>query len=196
MRYVLVCITHDGQKVYCSSVGKALCQYSQTTDTEFYADPFKAIRFEYDPKEYAEKLAAKKPAYSRAKYFTEKAPGFEDGQVVGYINLTEERVVERTYECAAWYTRIQLKPGRYEVKAHLNNNEWWFGTSIPGTVVSDYFQSLFCGNAIGERYDTSQNKGKADEWAVSWRPFYGYERDAVPKAWNFEATNMKLKEVI
>lgn len=200
MRYVLCCKTHDGKKVYCSQVSGALIDWKAgPTDTEFYADPMKAIRFEYDPKDLAQKLTAKKPAYSRAEYFTEKAPDFEEGQVVGHINLTEECVVERTYECAAWYTRIKLKPGKYEVVARRQDwggRDWIFNAQIPGEVVSDYFQSLYCGVSIGSQYDTTKNKGKPEVWGVTWRPFYKYEADSVTKAWQFVATNLKMKEAV
>jgi hypothetical protein len=42
--------------------------------------------------------------------------------------------------------------------------EYRAGYRVAGTIVSDYFQSLWCGNRIGSAYDTEQNKGKPAEW--------------------------------
>lgn len=75
------------------------------------------------------------------------------------------------YETAAWYKTIRLDKGEHPISAEFRNeNEIvdlvWF--SIPGIVVEDYFQSLWCGVPIGGRYDLNKNKGKQATWRSSF----------------------------
>lgn len=76
------------------------------------------------------------------------------------------QAVERTkhYECAAWFTRIRVEPGRYPVMAEVEDGRVrdhpGLMVSMPGTIVEDNFQPLFGGNAIDKAYDRKQNAGK------------------------------------
>jgi len=99
---------------------------------------------------------------------------------IGTITIKEGDVRDRLYECAAWYTRIELEPGTYPVYGIYEKygyayreevrDKWylkWVSYSVPGTIVEDNFQSLFCGNPVGKSYDRTQNAGKADTWHAS-----------------------------
>ena len=71
------------------------------------------------------------------------------------------------FETAAWFETVALSPGEYPIEGDFGvDGELADGTGfkIPGTIVKDSFQSLFCGNAVGEAYDREQNVGKSAVW--------------------------------
>ena len=86
-------------------------------------------------------------------------------QIGWYYQRKEEVVCYAGYECAAWYENINLTPGRYPIM--VDDYSEWKGEVrgrraciiVDGTVVNDYFGSLFCGMPIGS-YDSTKNKGK------------------------------------
>lgn len=98
---------------------------------------------------------------------------------IGWYNLKEDTVFYNNgYECAAWYEQIAVPAGRYpvvvydyrlsnrgEVEGHVNSCV----ICMEGTIVSDYFGSLFCGMSIGKVYDTKQNAGKSTHYCE--RPY-------------------------
>ena len=96
---------------------------------------------------------------------------------IGWYNLKEDKGFHYAdYECAAWYENVEVKAGKYpvfvydyrvldkdgEIGGHVNSAY----VSMPGTIVSDYFGTLFCGNPISD-YDEKKNAGKSSEYKTS-----------------------------
>ena len=91
---------------------------------------------------------------------------------IGWYNLKEDKeFCNRGFECAAWYENILVKAGKYpvevydfrirereegkEIESHINGAY----VSMEGTIVSDYFGSMFCGVPVGT-YDGDKNAGQ------------------------------------
>ena len=92
--------------------------------------------------------------------------------LIGYMILSDATTYTNLFECAAWYEKIQVPAGKYPVFATVKNGEVddiWY--SLPGTITSDYFQPLFCGNRIGSQYDIFKNTGKATVHRGSFRAY-------------------------
>jgi hypothetical protein len=70
------------------------------------------------------------------------------------------------YECAAWWRDVRVEAGDYPVFVYLDGSTLRFSVKLPGVLVADNFQSLFCGNAIGKGYDETQNAGKPDSYSI------------------------------
>jgi hypothetical protein len=70
------------------------------------------------------------------------------------------------YECAAWWRDVRVEAGEYPVSVYLDGSTLRFSVKLPGVLVADNFQSLFCGNAIGKGYDETQNAGKPDSYSI------------------------------
>lgn len=86
------------------------------------------------------------------------------GTVVGkvQVNKPAERD-DRGFECAAWWEKSVSATGMFDVvlvRDYHNRDRFFFTASLPATVVEDNFQSLFCGNRIGDAYDTKKNAGR------------------------------------
>ena len=94
---------------------------------------------------------------------------------IGWFTLKEDKLFFNDFECAAWYEEVLVKAGRYPVvvydfsvlkhesQKYNNRVEGHIGgtyTTMPGTIVSDYFESRFYGMPFGKDYDTKQNVGK------------------------------------
>ena len=94
---------------------------------------------------------------------------------IGYITIKKDtEFVDNGYECAAWFEKIMVKAGRYplftEINCECDDGCILCGqvtARLPGTVVSDYFGSMYCGVPVGT-YDGSKNAGKPAEyhWGV------------------------------
>lgn len=101
---------------------------------------------------------------------------------IGWYNLKEDKVFhDNGYECAAWYENIAVKAGRYpitvvdyKVKHFDDENRKRFNgeidghigsayVTLDGTIVNDYFGSMFCGVPVGT-YDEKQNTGKPSRY--------------------------------
>lgn len=93
---------------------------------------------------------------------------------IGWFNLKEDKVFTNYFECAAWYENVLVKAGRYPVvvsdyreresvegngRIKIDGYIHSVYVSLPGTITSDDFTSLFCGVPISD-YDTTKNKGK------------------------------------
>jgi len=96
-------------------------------------------------------------------------------KAIGTYTLEKPEVFQKLYECAAWYTDIEVQPGVYPV----TTDGYWLFVELPGVIVSDNFQSLFAGMPIGDAYDRKQNAGKpatywiqTQEYAVKCNPRY------------------------
>ena len=82
-------------------------------------------------------------------------------------------VTDRSFETAAWWRKVLLTPGEYEMRPPERAPEgvglWWGG--IPGTVVEEDFQSLYFGMPIGKPYDRTQHAGREARYTTA---IYGY----------------------
>jgi len=86
--------------------------------------------------------------------------------------LEKDKVFTNTYETAAWYENVLVKAGKYPMYKNLGNTGVSGGiyTSLEGTVVDDYFGSLFFGNPIGT-YDTKKNAGNRSCYTAFMRDY-------------------------
>lgn len=97
---------------------------------------------------------------------------------IAWCDLKEDTVFRNEFETAAWYEDVKVPAGRYpvivnsykvlhfddekrkrfngEVTGHIGGAY----ICMEGIIVSDNFQSLFCGVPIGEPYDGKKNAGK------------------------------------
>lgn len=77
-----------------------------------------------------------------------------------YHVSNKSEFTDSSFECAAWWRTISVEPGDYPVYGYLEGSSLHLYAHLEGTIVADSFQSLFCGNPIGEHYDEQQNAGK------------------------------------
>ena len=94
---------------------------------------------------------------------------------IGWYNLKEDKVFyDNSYECAAWYENIAVKAGKYPVTVYdyrvrddgkIQGHVSGVYVTFEGTVVNDYFGSLYCGVPIGT-YDCEKNKGKKSRYTM------------------------------
>jgi hypothetical protein len=93
-------------------------------------------------------------------------------QRIGVLRLLKQHTYERHYECAAWYTRITVEPGDYEILAEVQPDgtvKDWPGAQLPGIITGSCFVSLFCGNRIpGTDSNTDKDVGKEDTYLYDW----------------------------
>lgn len=95
--------------------------------------------------------------------------------VVAWLTVGEGHTYTCTYECARWYTRIALKPGRYPVLDHgtqypFSHNHCRYRVKIPGLVSGSDFTSLWGGVAIGDS-KIDKDVGKEDQANISWSDY-------------------------
>jgi len=87
------------------------------------------------------------------------------------LNSDKPEKQEQLYDCAAWYTQWVLNPGEYPAERKTDQyGNVFYSFLCDATIESDNFQSLFCGNSIGKRYDTLQNTGKQGARSLVMRP--------------------------
>jgi hypothetical protein len=112
-------------------------------------------------------------------------------------------VVDRSFETAAWSVTLTLDAGEYEMRPPERRygqhpdydprlHEGWWGR-VPGTVVEDYFASLWGGVPISP-YDRFKNAGSRDRsYPVHT---YGYHfkdsdvQEVFDSHWNQETRDM------
>lgn len=86
---------------------------------------------------------------------------------IGWFILDRDTIFRNEFEFAAWYENVMVKAGKYpvevidysesnrhQVEGHISSAY----ITMPGTTVSDYFASHFCGVPISD-YDTTKNAG-------------------------------------
>lgn len=93
---------------------------------------------------------------------------------VGWVTLDADKVFTNcSYECAAWSEDVLVKAGRYPVRIYglrfmddgrIDYSNGGVYITLPGTIVSDYFPTLYCGVPVGGEYDTKKNAGRASEY--------------------------------
>lgn len=71
---------------------------------------------------------------------------------IGTLLLAEPQIYTVNYEVAAWYTRVQVPAGEYDLTATFaeGNRAYWVMVAMPGTIVEEYTPSLFGGVVIGK----------------------------------------------
>lgn len=99
-----------------------------------------------------------------------------DGVLIGYRILKEDTVmVKNDYECAAWYERLLVKAGKYPIYAYrlshymkdgvyVTEVDWSNYIHYEGTIIDDYFGTLYCGVPIST-YDEKKNTGKKTQYS-------------------------------
>lgn len=85
------------------------------------------------------------------------------GKVVGKVRVSApQEYHDAGYECAAWWEDRVSTTGVFDViighDPHEKNRIFFFAR-IPATVKADFFPALWCGNLIGDPYDTTKNAG-------------------------------------
>lgn len=78
-------------------------------------------------------------------------------ELLGYLIIKEPQEFTESFECAAWYRRVVVQPGKYEVYAdYLGYDRPYYAVAkLPGVVTASNFSSYFGGVMVG--------KGKFDE---------------------------------
>ena len=99
------------------------------------------------------------------------------------------------YECAAWWKDIQVETGEYPVYCFLEASTLHFTVDLPGVIVADNFQSLYCGNRIGAAYDETQNAGKPASYSIYSQDYcvFGSMNDRDKSPWNIDLSVLSIK---
>ena len=110
-------------------------------------------------------------------------PGSPQRIRLGVLTLDEPTVFTRSYEVAAWWSKIQVDAGEYE----LVTNGYWVLCSLPGTIVAEHTPSLFA----GVRFDTEpqgerhRRVGQPSSYVIQ-SYLYDFARRAVHEGRTFE----------
>jgi len=93
------------------------------------------------------------------------------GKLMGYAYIKAQISHTQHYECAAWHETAvsdsHVVVPLTLVEDYHNPHDLMLSGSVPGKVTDNYFQSLWCGNKIGESYDTKKDKGKPKDVGIS-----------------------------
>lgn len=127
--------------------------------------------------------------------------------IVGTVTIAFGREHTRTYEVAAWWTKVALTPGVYEVHARYEHGTTRLVAKVPGVITSSYTVSLFGGVPFGSepQHEKHRDVGRADEIALHvafedvtlnddagellcWRIFHA------PNALEFQGHGIELRE--
>jgi hypothetical protein len=84
------------------------------------------------------------------------------------VRITRPVVVREFFETASWERKIELPPGIYPMRQYSFGTRNDLVADIPGTVVSSYFPSSFCGNQFGDG-NVDKEKGQTKMWQVSYK---------------------------
>jgi len=69
--------------------------------------------------------------------------------LIGHYNLKETIVETEHYECAAWYRKVEVQPGRYEVVT----DDYWAIIRFHGIIVASNMSSHFGRVRYGSKID-------------------------------------------
>jgi len=84
------------------------------------------------------------------------------GQTVGKIRIKQPVEHTQHYECAAWYQNSVSGLGVFDLKLvedYHSPHDIYLVASLPATITTNYFQSLWGGVAIGKSYDIRRDTG-------------------------------------
>lgn len=98
----------------------------------------------------------------------------ERERIIGKLVLEKDQEFTKTYECAAWFKRVLVKAGAYDLIGVYKKNEYssWHNITgefervyaeLPGLVTGSNFSSYFCGNMIGNG-KFNEDVGKEDSY--------------------------------
>lgn len=119
---------------------------------------------------------------------------------IGWVIIEEDQVFHNaSFSTAAWWEDVLVKAGKYPAYVHdpeiwKNGRLWCHGVyaTLPGTVVADYFASLYFGMPISD-YDTKKNAGKQSRYTMHMYDYmfaeailYEEERERWCKGHHFE----------
>lgn len=100
---------------------------------------------------------------------------------IGWVTLNADKVfTNNSYECAAWSEDVLVKAGRYPVEIYglrfyesgqIDYSNGGVYITLPGTIVSDYFPTMYCGVPVGGEYDSKKNAGRASEYHYHLRDY-------------------------
>jgi hypothetical protein len=88
---------------------------------------------------------------------------------IGVFRLTEPKEYTNLYETAAWYQRILVEPGDYDVILDATQYPWVL-VSLPGIVTKSDFTSLWGGVAFGKP-KIDEDKGKESKYVIQMNPY-------------------------
>lgn len=88
---------------------------------------------------------------------------------IGVFRLTEPKEYTNHYETAAWYQRVLVDPGDYDVILDTNGYHWVL-VSLPGIVTKSDFTSLWGGVAFGKS-KIDEDKGKESRYVMQMNPY-------------------------
>lgn len=73
---------------------------------------------------------------------------------VGTITLKVPTAFRKLYECAAWYRDVRCLPQTVDlyVSSMSGGQPYFMSWRFEGTIVDEYFQSLWCGVPVGKAY--------------------------------------------
>lgn len=91
---------------------------------------------------------------------------------IGTITIDQPKEAMRTYECAAWYTKLILDPGTFDLTMDFSPemSPYWLFWKQSGTVTGSCFDSLFCGNLIRAKRD--EDVGQRQEYHHQLYAYY------------------------
>ena len=91
--------------------------------------------------------------------------------VMGFAYIKGPIAHTQHYECAAWHesavSDTNVVVPLTLVEDYHHPHELTLDASVPGKITDNYFQSLWCGNKIGETYDTTKDEGKPKDVRIS-----------------------------
>jgi hypothetical protein len=70
-------------------------------------------------------------------------------------------VIDRGFETASWWRKLELEPGTYEFKHHAIGMYW---ATIPGKIIEDFFPSSLFGYT--GTYDRTKNADKPANYSI------------------------------
>lgn len=108
--------------------------------------------------------------------------------LIGTVTLKKAETFEEHFECAAWYRKIKVQPGKYDLYYYrpYGSSSTYVMAELPGIIESDYFESLWCGVRIpgGKPYDTLQNAGKEAVYTLDWLDYMAIARSKGEKLYS------------
>ena len=84
------------------------------------------------------------------------------------VRITRTVVVRELFETASWERKIELPPGVYSMRQYSFGTRNELVADVPGTIVSSYFPSSFCGNQFGDG-NVDKEKGHPHTWRICYK---------------------------
>ncbi len=94
-------------------------------------------------------------------------PGHPARQVIGTYQLSKDREYNESYEVAAWWSKLLVKAGDYEI----TTNGYYAFVKLPGVIVSKYTPGLYGGVAFGSTPQYEKHKDVGNESSHMVMPY-------------------------